>query len=377
MQYTEEMILQSKSGYCMPFEEQPGKEVAMTLGYGEQTYPSTGEKFFHHGLDFIVNHYPLSAVASGTISGVGSDSIHGIYQTIRYGKYEVTYGHLANVYANFGDPVVAGQVVSLSSDRLHISVKFDGEELNPLEFLTMLYGNIKALKHQGRIGAIDIDDFDMNIATQYDNDREEIESLMLRYLPLYMDDLRHGQYALSPHRELSLRNIFSLGAMKRYFFEVMPSMSNPLGISQRSVPLACKVQNLLIGDFLDYLALRHNVFLSTLNEALKKKVHSDLLSSSGVIDPLMNLEVDIQSFDIPRIVSVYPDRAGVRWWTKAWFNNHENGESSVEIERQQAILFILDRIEKDEWLTEYFPKQMEVYHHAIEQTKEQLLNQTL
>lgn len=377
MQYTEEMILQSKSGYCMPFEEQPGKEVAMTLGYGEQIHPSTGEKFFHHGLDFMVNHYPLSAVASGTVSGVGSDSIHGIYQTIRYGKYEVTYGHLANVYANFGEPVVAGQAVSLSSDRLHISVKFDGEELNPLEFLTMLYGNIKALKHQGRIGAIDIDDFDMNIATQYDNDREEIESLMLRYLPLYMDDLRHGQYALSPHREQSLRNIFSLGAMKRYFFEVMPSMSNPLGISQRSVPLACKVQNLLIGDFLDYLALRHNVFLSTLNEVLKKKVHSDLLNSSGVVDPLMNLEVDIQSFDIPRIVSVYPDRAGVRWWTKAWFNNHENGESSVEIERQQAILFILDRIEKDEWLTEYFPKQMEIYHHAIEQTKEQLLNQTL
>ena len=55
MQYTEEMILQSKSGYCMPFEEQPGKEVAMTLGYGEQTHPSTGEKFFHHGLDFMVN----------------------------------------------------------------------------------------------------------------------------------------------------------------------------------------------------------------------------------------------------------------------------------------------------------------------------------
>ena len=43
MQYTEEMILQSKSGYCMPFEEQPCKEVSMTLGYGEQTYPFTGE----------------------------------------------------------------------------------------------------------------------------------------------------------------------------------------------------------------------------------------------------------------------------------------------------------------------------------------------
>ena len=40
----------------------------------------------------------------------------------------------------------------------------------------------------------------------------------------------------------------------------------------------------------------------------------------------------LQSFDIPRIVSVYPDRAGVRWWTKAWFNGKEEGEPSVEIE---------------------------------------------
>ena len=271
MQYTEEMILHSKSGYCMPFEEQPGKEVAMTLGYGEQMHPTTGERFFHHGLDFMVNHYPLSAVASGTVSGVGSDNRHGIYQTIHYGKYEVTYAHLANVYANFGEPVVAGQTVSLSSERLHFEVRFNGEELNPIEFLTMLYGNIKAMKHRGKVGAIDMDDFEMDVRTKYDADRAEIEELMLRYLPLYMEDLRHGQYVLPQHTAQSLRNVFSMGAMKRYFFEVMPSMSNPLGISQRSVPLACKVQNLLIGDFLDYLALRHNIFLSTLSETLKKK----------------------------------------------------------------------------------------------------------
>ena len=29
----------------------------------------------------------------------------------------------------------------------------------------------------------------------------------------------------------------------------------------------------------------------------------------------------MQSFDIPRLVSVYPDKSGIRWWTKAWFNN--------------------------------------------------------
>ena len=47
----------------------------------------------------------------------------------------------------------------------------------------------------------------------------------------------------------------------------------------------------------------------------------------------------------------------------------------VEIERELAIKFINDNIEKDAWLEEYFPKQMEVYHNAIEQTREQILNQ--
>lgn len=99
------------------------------------------------------------------------------------------------------------------------------------------------------------------------------------------------------------------------------------------------------------------------------------MTSSSVIDPLAELEIDIQSFDIPRLVTVYPDRGGIRWWTKAWFNNKEEGEASVEISRQVAIRFIQDEIGKDAMLEEYFPKQMEVYHQAIEQTREQLLNQ--
>jgi len=37
----------------------------------------------------------------------------------------------------------------------------------------------------------------------------------------------------------------------------------------------------------------------------------------------------------------------------------------------------LNQIDKEEWLEEYFPKQMEMYHNAIEQTKEQLLQQSI
>ena len=133
MKYTEEMILHSESGYCMPFEEPQGKEVEMTLGYGEQTDPGTGKPFFHHGIDFNARYYRLSAVASGIVSGVGNDPVHGICQTIRYGEYEVTYGHLSNVFAQFGQRVKAGQTVALSGDRLHVEARFKGEELNPLE----------------------------------------------------------------------------------------------------------------------------------------------------------------------------------------------------------------------------------------------------
>ena len=374
MKYTEEMILQSDSGYCMPFEEQQGKDVELSLGYGEQTDPVTGEKFFHHGIDFNVRCYMLSALASGIVSGVGNDSGHGICQTIRYGEYEVTYGNLSNVFAQFGQRVKAGQTVALSGDKLHMTVRFKGEELNPLEFLTMLYGNIQAMRQAGGHETDYPSGVEMELGTDYDRDKREIEELMLRFLPHYMEDLRHGAYTLPRNTEQSLRHIFTVGAMKEYFYENMPSMANPLGLGHKAMPLACEVQNLLIADFLHYLALRHDVYLSTAGSDIKK-LHDEALTYGGIIDPLAELDIDIQSFDIPRLVTVYPDRAGVRWWTKAWFNNREEGETSVEIEREQAIRFMQDNIEKDAWLEEFFPRQMEVYHNAIEQTKEQLLKQ--
>ena len=375
MKFTQDMMLQSDSGYCMPFEEK-GKDVEMSLGYGKQKHPKTGEMFFHHGVDFPVKHYLLSAVATGKVSGLGNDAVHGIYQVIRYGKYEVTYSHLSNVFANYAAEVKAGQVVAVSADMLHIEVKYNGEELNPLEFLTMIYGNLKALEQNGTPGAVpQFVTIDMDVHTMYDKDQKEIEDLMMRWFPDYMQDLSAGIYALPEHTELALRNMFTMSAMKNYFFETLPSMANPLGMGTRSIPLAEKVQNLLIADFLNYMALRHQIFLSSMSQAVKKKAYDEAVASSGLIDPLAELEIDIQSFDIPRLVSVYPDISGIRWWTKAWFNNSETGEAAIEIDRQLAIKFINENIEKDEWLEQYFPKQMEVYHNAIEQTKEQILNQ--
>ena len=224
MKYTEEMILQSESGYCMPFEERKGKDVKLSLGYGEQTDPTTGKTYFHHGIDFDVRCYTLAAVASGIVSG----------------------------------------------DKLHIGIRFKGEELNPLEFLTMLYGNIQALCHADGGEAATSPNMEMALTTDYEQDRQEIEELMLRFLPYYMEDLQRGAYRLPPHTEQSLRHVFTMGAVKEYFYENMPSISNPLGLGHKAMPLACKVQNLLIADFLHYLALRHGVYLSTMGDDVKK-----------------------------------------------------------------------------------------------------------
>ena len=97
------------------------------------------------------------------------------------------------------------------------------------------------------------------------------------------------------------------------------------------------------------------------------------MMSQGFIDPLANLDFDMQSFDIQRVVSVYPDRDGIVWWTKAWFNGKKKGERAIEISRQSAIDVINRNIIKDEWLEQFFPKQMQNLHAALEQTREQVI----
>ncbi len=270
MNYTQEMNLQSASGYCMPFENPEG-DVELLLGYGKQIHPETKEEFFHHGADFKTNRYILAAMADGIVTGIGTNPQHGLYQVIRYGKYEVTYAHLTNALVPFGSRVEAGSVVSISGKLLHLGVRYDGEEINPITFLTMIYGNQQMVRQQGKSGIPEIETIEMDIPTDYDDDSKEIEELLLRFYPVYLSDVADGLYRVPEHTEQSLRNIFSMSAVKNYFYETIPSLANPLGIGQRAMPIAAKVQNLLVGDFLNYLALRHQVFLSTFSESDKKK----------------------------------------------------------------------------------------------------------
>ena len=99
--------------------------------------------------------------------------------------------------------------------------------------------------------------------------------MMMRFFPDYLMDMERGLYNLPEHTQFALRNIFTVSADKGYFFEELPNMANPMGLGVHSVSIAEKVQNLIIGDFLNYMALRHHMFLSSLS-ALEKKKHTTM-----------------------------------------------------------------------------------------------------
>lgn len=266
-----DMLLESESGYMMPFALEENEELPITLGFGQQRHPMTGEDFNHLGVDFAVKGRDIYAVGTGMVVGIGNDALHDNYIVAKYGKYEVTYGHISEAYYQYGNQIKAGDKIGKSGDFLHLGVRLGGMDMDPMEFLTMIWGNIQQLAAMGikaqpteeGLGA-------KKVRNSYEKDQEAILMLMLRWLPSYMNDLRVGNYA-PPHRtEQSLRNIFGQAASKNYFFEGMPSVGNPLGLSERSVPLVEKIQDLLIGDFLNYLALNQGIYPSTWDEDEKK-----------------------------------------------------------------------------------------------------------
>ena len=277
MENKETLFLESASGFMMPFESNDDASSVLTLGYGEQTHPYTGEKFNHSGIDFAVKEKPLFAIATGIVSGIGNDAVHDNYVNVRYGNYDVKYGHIKESYVNYGMAVQAGEQIAASGDFLHIGVKCKGVEMDPMEFLAMIYGNVLQLTAMGMKTRPVIENLGVNVKTRYDKDMDDISEMMLRYLPSFFNDLMQGTYACSSRFEQSLRNIFAQVASKNYFFERVPYIGNPLGLSSRAEPLISKVQNLLIEEFLQYSALKKNAFIPSWGKKKKKNYLSRLL----------------------------------------------------------------------------------------------------
>lgn len=279
------MNLYSPSGYAMPFEADENTPLEIASSYGKQA-DSTGGEVFNHGMDFCVRKGTwLKALATGVVSGIASDMQQGFYITINYpnyadrkhGSFDVVYSHISESLCSFGKNVQAGDNVAKCDGILHIEVRFNGEEMNPLEFLTMVRDNLVMNSQAQMTGANpEIATLDFDVHTPYDAQQGEVDQLMARYFGSYMTDLFRGRYHVPTQTEQGLRDVLAEGARSGAYYEHAPSMLNPLGLGSRSFSIIERVQTILIGDFLNYLAMMHSVFLSSMSEIEKKKLLTGL-----------------------------------------------------------------------------------------------------
>ena len=275
------MNLQSPSGYAMPFELAADQPLEIALGYGEQIHPQTGEQFFHYGVDFKVRPGTwLKAIATGVVTGISSDVQRGFNITVNYrnqigeqtGSYEVVYGKIRQALCNFGKNVKAGDNIAQCDGLLHIEVRYNGSNINPLEFLTMIRDNLIMSDQMQMSGNNpEIATLDYNVSTPYDDRQEEIDRLMQRFFGRYMTDLALNRYRVPNPTEQAIRELFVEGARDKVFYEHIPSNLNPLGLGEMAIGLFSRAQTILVYDFLNYLALMHGVFLANTSEDVKKK----------------------------------------------------------------------------------------------------------
>lgn len=282
MEYKQSMNLVSPSGYAMPFELSETTPLEITLGYGKQTHPVTGKEFFHHGVDFkVYPHTWLKALATGVVSGIACDREKGFNITVNYRNYaagssavyDVVYSHIKESICNFGKSVNAGDNIAVCDDTLHIEVRFNGDEIDPIEFLTMVRDNLIVYDQKTIQGNNpEIATLDFKVETPYDSQQPEIDQMYQRFFGKYMIDLLTNRYKVPNGTEQVLRDVLAEGASSGAYYEHTPSMLNPLGLGERSLGIIGRIQTILTHDFLNYLALMHGVFLSTMTEYEKKKL---------------------------------------------------------------------------------------------------------
>lgn len=282
MENQQSMNLISPSGYAMPFELPETSPLEIVSAYGKQQDSDTGKEHFNHGVTFKVTPRTwLKALATGVVSGIASDNEKGFSITVNYrnygtnssASYDVTYSHIKEAFCNFGKNVKAGDNIAVSDDILHIEIRFNGEEINPIEFLTMIRDNLIVQEQQAMQGNNpEIATMDFHVSTPYDTHQTEIDQLYQRFFGKYMIDLLTNRYHVPHGTEQTLRDALADGANSGAYYEHAPSMLNPLGLGERSFGIIGRIQTLLTHDFLNYLALMHGVFLSAMSEIDKKKI---------------------------------------------------------------------------------------------------------
>ena len=173
------------------------------------------------------------------MSGIASDREKGFNITVNYRNYaegsnavyDVTYSHIKESICNFGKNVKAGDNIAVCDGTLHIEVRFNGEEVDPIEFLTMVRDNLVVLEQQGIQGNNpEIATLDFDVSTPYDAQQPEIDQMYQRFFGKYMMDLLLNRYKVPGGTEKVLRDVLVEGANSGAYYEHAPSMLPQFGI---------------------------------------------------------------------------------------------------------------------------------------------------
>lgn len=129
-------------GFSLPLDS----PIVINSKYGYRTDPFTGKQRFHNGVDLRSRASTVLSVLGGKVKKTGYERKGlGNYVTMKYGDFELTYGHLSSIFVSAKDIVKPGTPLGVSGstgrstgDHLHLSLKMNGKRVDPLPFLLFI-----------------------------------------------------------------------------------------------------------------------------------------------------------------------------------------------------------------------------------------------
>ncbi len=125
-------------------EGRPVKHGWLSSGYGWRTDPFTGNRNFHHGIDFAGKRgSDVVTVASGIVIVAGIKGGYGKFVEIMHGDGFITrYAHNQDLLVVVGDKVQKGQTIAklgssghATGPHLHFEVLKGEKKINPLVYI--------------------------------------------------------------------------------------------------------------------------------------------------------------------------------------------------------------------------------------------------
>ena len=136
--------------------------TTITSPFGARMSPITGKSSFHHGTDIgAPQGTNIIAICSGKVSFIGFKGANGYTVTVTNENLDISYSHVSPIFlVSVGEYISQGEIVakvgpknvygvpnnpykdsngnptngSTTGPHLHLSIKKDGQAVNPMDF---------------------------------------------------------------------------------------------------------------------------------------------------------------------------------------------------------------------------------------------------